>query len=347
VKLSKDDLGWAASQGVITPEQAEKLWTALETREAAGPGARFDLAHVAYYFGALIVISAMGYFLGQAWDAYGGQGIFGLAVTYAFVFILAGRTLYFRRKLRTPGGLLFTMAVCMTPIAVYGLLQSAGWSGHLYRYDYDPFWGGSDDGRILLMELGTVIAGLVALWFVRFPFLTAPIALALWGMAMNTAHLLGYDSWNEELWVSVIAGLVMLLGSYLVDRRTKEDYAFWGYLFGLMAFWGGMSMMYSDSDWRKAVYCAINVGLMVASVLLQRRVFVVFGALGVFGYVCYLAHDLFGNSLIFPCALTVIGIFVIYLGVKYHQGKDKLERLILERVPEVLKELLLGARGKK
>lgn len=52
-----------ASRGIVAPEQAEALWRALE-RTATRPG--FDLPNVAYYFGALVVISAMGWFMNEA-----------------------------------------------------------------------------------------------------------------------------------------------------------------------------------------------------------------------------------------------------------------------------------------
>jgi hypothetical protein len=54
MKVSRRDLEWAASEGVISGGQAEDLWRALEGRDSGRP--RFDLPHVAYYFGALVVI---------------------------------------------------------------------------------------------------------------------------------------------------------------------------------------------------------------------------------------------------------------------------------------------------
>jgi hypothetical protein len=54
MKVSRRDLEWAASEGVISGGQAEDLWRALEERDSGRP--RFDLPHVAYNFGALVVI---------------------------------------------------------------------------------------------------------------------------------------------------------------------------------------------------------------------------------------------------------------------------------------------------
>jgi hypothetical protein len=197
------------------------------------------------------------------------------------------------------------------------------------------------------LEVGTIVAGLVALRFIRFPFLTFPIAFSLWYMSMDLTPLLfGKDefAWNERLWVSVWFGLALLLVSYLVDQRTKEDYAFWGYLFGALAFWCGLSLMQSGKEWAKFSYCLINLALMVVSVLLQRRVFIIFGALGVFGYLSYLSYDVFKDSILFPFALSILGILIIFLGVKYQRHRLAIEAAITSRIPYGLRRLLPQSR---
>jgi hypothetical protein len=52
MKVFKEDFDWAASRGLITPEQADALWEALSDRVSDRP--QFNFANVAYYFGALI-----------------------------------------------------------------------------------------------------------------------------------------------------------------------------------------------------------------------------------------------------------------------------------------------------
>lgn len=345
MNVSRDDLTWAAAKGVISVQQAEALWRALERRQGAGP--KFDLPHVAYYFGALIVIGAMGWFMNLGWERFGGGGIFLISAVYALCFVLAGRTLWYKEKLKVPGGLLFTMAVCMTPLAIYGLERFTGiWPQSdpgVYR-DYHIWVKGS----WFLMEVGTILAGVVALRFIRFPFLTAPIAFSLWYMSMDLTPLLFGQkdfTWDQRLWVSLWFGLAVLLASYLVDRRTKEDYAFWGYLFGMLAFWGGLSLMESGSEFRRFLYCLINVGLMLLSVLLDRRVFIVFGSLGVFGYLGHLSYRVFKDSLMFPFVLSILGILIIYLGIKYQRNRGAIDRAILTLVPAQLRQRLPQERG--
>jgi hypothetical protein len=195
------------------------------------------------------------------------------------------------------------------------------------------------------MEAGTIISGVIALRARRFPFLTAPIAFSLWFMSMDVAPLLYGKTTvtgNEREWVSVGFGLVILLLAYLADLRVRagEDFSFWGYVFGLMAFWGGLSVMDTGSELSRFIYCLINVGLIALSVVLRQRVFIVFGSLGVFGYLGHLSYTVFKDSLLFPIALSVIGICVIWFGVMYQQNAQKLERVIVDHLPTSMRALV-------
>jgi len=71
----------------------------------------------------------------------------------------------------------------------------------------------------------------------------------------------------------------VLLVSFLVDC----DYASGGYLVVMQAFWFGLSLMENGSEPSKFLYYLINMGLVLVSVPLQRRVSIFFRALGVFG----------------------------------------------------------------
>jgi hypothetical protein len=88
--------------------------------------------------------------------------------------------------------------------------------------------------------------------------------------------------------------------------------------------------------------------IVLLSVLLERRVFIVFGALGalgVSGYVGYLAYRVFRDSLLFPLVLTMIGIGVIFLGIQYQRHRLAIERTIQGYLPEGARRLLPPSRG--
>lgn len=344
MRIGKSDLEWAAAKGIIANGQVEALWRVLGERTADAP--KFDLVHAAYYLGALLVIGAMGWFIGSGWERLGGGGIFIIAALYGAAFAGAGAWAWGRPGLRVPGGLLVTLSVCMTPLAVYGLQRALG----VWPFD-DP--GVYVDfhrwirGGWFAMEVVTVAAGLVALHFCRFPFLTAPIAFVLWYMSMDLTPIIAGTqafAWEQRLQVSVWFGLAMLAAAYAVDRRTREDFAFWGYLFGLMAFWGGLSLHDSDSELAKAGYCLINVALMGVGVFLRRRAFMVFGAIGTFGYLAHLADAVFADSIFFSVALTALGVAIIVAGIQLKRHGPRLEAAIEMALPAGLRRLRPAAR---
>jgi hypothetical protein len=119
MRFSKQDLDWAAGEGVITPEDAAGLIAALEARGAGR--AKFDAQHVAFYAGALLVVGAMAWFLTAAWEDLGGAGIFIIAAIYTAGFGGFGWRLWNRPQTAVPGGLMVAIVVSITPLAVYGL----------------------------------------------------------------------------------------------------------------------------------------------------------------------------------------------------------------------------------
>jgi hypothetical protein len=199
------------------------------------------------------------------------------------------------------------------------------------------------------MELGTLAIGAILLWRYRFPFMLMPISVTLWYMSMDLASFLlqaqdvAYDyDWELRKLVSLYFGLAMTLLAFWVDLRSRfsRDYAFWLYLFGVLAFWGGMSLMDSGSPWGKLAYCGINVAMILIGTVLGRRVFAVFGGLGVAFYLGDLSWNVFRNSLLFPFALSLIGLAIIALGVRWQRHEAQWAVSLRRFVPGPLRELI-------
>ena len=354
MNISKDEFDRAAGQVSLPEAQAQQLWSLLQavpsTQRVEGTR-RFDVANVAYYFGALIVMGAMGWFMTNAVEIFGGLGIFLTAAAYALGFATVGVLLWKRAAggLRNLGGLLVTVAVAMTPLTIYGLQRWSGWWTLADPGSYSGFHEWIKGGWVW-MEVGTVLAGLVALSFVRFPFLTAPVAFALWYLSMDlTPILFGVGdanfTWNEYLRVSLGFGVLMLLAAYAVDvyRQWREpDYGFWLSFFGLLAFWGGLSLLHAGNERGALFYALINAGLMCVGVVLDRRAFVVFGALGFNGYLGHLAWEVFAQSTLFPFVLSAFGIFVIVGGVIYARHCAAWRAAVLDQLPPALLRLVPG-----
>jgi hypothetical protein len=74
-----------------------------------------------------------------------------------------------------------------------------------------------------------------------------------------------------------------------------------------------------DDELPGLIFLAVYVGSVVASVWLQSRVFLVFGAIGVYAYVAKLAFDVFDRSLGFTVALAAIGLLILLATVAYER----------------------------
>lgn len=339
MKFTKKDLDWAAGEGVISEAVRDDLAAALEEKYKDAPALTF--ANVLYYLGGLIVIGAMTFYVTDAWNELQGLGHLIVALVYALVFLSAGAWLWHAKRLKIPGGILVTAAVCMTPMVVYAIQDMSGFWVWSAPGEYEDFYHWIKGGWFL-MEVATILTGVVTLRFFRFPFITLPVAFSLWFMSMDiTVLLFGSDfSWDNRQLTSLWFGLCMLVVSFVVDRRTKEDFAFWGYLFGTIAFWGGLTGLDSDTELGKFLYCCINLVMMAVSVLIRRRVFIIFGSLGVFGYLAHLADEVFSDALMFTFGLSAIGLAVIALGIQYHKHKDTIENKLTTMLPDVINKTL-------
>lgn len=338
-RLDLNDLVAARMAGVIDGETFERLaaFLAAQRGTSSAPAPRYDMVNLLWYAGALIVLGAMGMFSTTAFGLWGEKALLATAFVYGVVFALAGAYLWRRPDLRTPGGLLITCAVGMAPLAIFALQAMYGHSPIDAPGGYKDFYVWIKSSW-LPMEIGTITVALLALAFFPFPFLVMIISFALWFMSMDlTPWLLQIENftWDQRANVSVMFGALMLAVAWLVDlKRWKSgDFAFWLHLFGLMAFWGGLTAQHSGEEFGKAVYCAVNVGLVFLSLFLMRRAYAVFGAVGVTLYLGHLADEVFKNSILFPFALSAIGVMLIAFGLLFHRYGKAIGEMLSELLP--------------
>ena len=114
--------------------------------------------------------------------------------------------------------------------------------------------------------------------------------------------------------------------------------------YGVLTFWGGLSSMKSGSELGKLVYCGINVAMILIGAVLGRRVFAVFGGLGIAGYLGHLSYRVFKDSLVFPFALSLTGLAIIWLGVIWQRHEGEWSARLRGYLPAALRELV-EARG--
>jgi len=351
MNITKRQFEEAVEQGIVSREQAEQLYDflmasgqgqqRLESISMSGADrARFTLSTVLYYMGGLVAMGAMTLFMNLGWEKFGGWGIFFISLIYAAAgLFLAGR--FRNRGHAVPAALCAAFAVAVTPLAIYGFQHAMGWwpDQSVYRdYHHCIRW------HWIYMELGTLAAGGLILWFFRYPFLLMPVAVTLWYMSMDVAVLIagGHADTQFRAVVTLCFGLIILIAAIMVDVRTRRagDFAFWLYMAGTAAFWGGMMTRLSHGESERFLTLIINLGLVFSGVVLLRRVFAVFGAAGLTFYIGHLAWRVFRDSLLFPFFLTALGLAIIYLGILWQKNERRIAERVRELLPDALKELV-------
>lgn len=340
MKLNRNDLKEAVEQELISEEQADALWSFFSEHARDTPG--FHFTHILYYLGGLIAIGAMSLFMTLGWESYGGWGLLFIALAYSVLGLCLTEFFLQRKHLSIPAGIMATFVVVLTPLAVYGFQAAMGWwaEGHVYQEYHTHI-----DWRWIFMELATLLVGALMLWRYRLPFLVMPVAVTLWYMSMDlTPFLFGEMdlTWELRKLVSLWIGLLIVLLAFWIDIRSRHqmDYAFWLYLFGVAAFWGGLSLMDSDNEFSKFIYLCVNLVMILIGAILSRKVFAVFGGLGIAMYFGHLAYDVFKDSLLFPFVLTIIGLGVVFFGVIWQRHETKFSHRLRSILPAALRELI-------
>lgn len=343
MQVTRTVLDEATAKGLLGKEQSVALWAFLIERERETP--TFKPTHILYYLGGTIAIAAMSLFMTLGWERFQGTGLLLISLGYSAVALALTEYLLGRRHLAIPAGITAALAVVMVPLAVYGAQHALGFwppDSSAYR-DYHT----RIDWRWLVMEIATLAAGAIAVWRYRLPFLLMPIAVTLWYMSMDLTPLLfGGDAMNffsdRAKLVSTCFGVAMTLVAFWLDVRSgqSKDFAFWLYVFGVLTFWGGLTSMDSNNELGKFVYCCINLLMIAIGAALVRRVFAVFGGVGVAIYLGHLSYTVFKDSMLFPVLLTAIGLLVIAAGVFWQRHEAAVGNWLRSLLPAPLRDLV-------
>ena len=286
--------------------------------------AGLNLVTIAYYFGAFMILLAYTFFLGLQWEDLGRGGQAVAACGTVAGLWLVGRLLR-NRGYPLAGNLLIFAGTGVTALAVYSVLRLAGlWPESIEAGAYRDFYR-TIDGNWVILEVVCIAVALAAAWWTRFPLLALLIGFWGWYLSMDlTEAITGHDdfAWGPVEWsVGAAIGLVMLaIGVWLQRRRDAREWSLWFYIFGHVAVLGNLGALALDDGpaWG-LLFLAIYLGFVAASVWLQSRVFLVFGALGCYAYVSKLAFDVFAGSLGFVFGLALVGLLIVLSAVGYQR----------------------------
>jgi len=237
VRLSAEQLDELVNEGAITAEQRDAL---LAKREPGGHG--LSLSTVALYFGGFLVfltyMSASGGILFASAIGALAWGLLTMVLSGA-----AGTYLWQQTRHKLAGQMLIVVAGSMVPYMVFslfamgGLLEGGG-GYHQFINEVQP--------SFLTASLVTAAILVVALLRVRAPLLTVVLASVVVLVILDLAAWVGVQAGSSGY---VEGSMTMLLAapfglvSLWLERRAKENYAFWLALGALATACAGLEMI--------------------------------------------------------------------------------------------------------
>jgi hypothetical protein len=338
MKYTDEQLNNAVKNDIFTDEQVKNFREYVQGLN----NQITKLQKVLYYGGGLLIISAMTWLMKKSWDDFGPIAVTIFSAIYFIGFFISGYIVFFRKKMEIAGGLLLSIPIAVTPLFVFSLLRLFNFWPQEWEYGDYYIWV---KGKWVIIELVTVLVALSIFIKTKFPFHIFLIAGTLWWISMDIVPII-YEktkiTWTERAIISDIFGLLMISLGWFLDIKSKKDYSFWLYLFGLITLTSGLSVFYNDDVIKFIILGLINVLLILFSIFINRNVFIVFGTIGLTEFLSRLSWDFFEGSAFFPAALTVIGVLLIVFGMIFQKNKKNIDEYISNKLPKFILKLRPG-----
>ena len=127
-----------------------------------------DLRLCSSYFGAALILVALGWLFARVGVSHGSQGTLIVSLIYGFGFAFGAELVAGRDGMRVPSGLLYVLAVSMTPIAVSSIQDIMG--------------AKSPSSMMMLVSmLATIVTANIATARSRISFVCVPALIAGFG----------------------------------------------------------------------------------------------------------------------------------------------------------------------
>lgn len=341
----------AADYGLLHYGQVDPLLHFLEERAKKSGVIHFNGTTVLFYLGGMLAIAACTLFSTLAVEKWGMAILLDLSLIYLLCMIALASWMG-QKGHAIPAGIFATLAIALVPMAVFALQHVLGfWAETSNAAHYRDFhrW---IDWRWLMMELSTLLVAAIMLWRFRYSFLVMPVAVTLFYMGMDivpawlmqgNVGMFTEAGWLLRKQITLGFGVLMLLLALVVDLRSRsgKDYAFWLYLFGTITFWGALSSLGNGALSGKLIYLAINLSLILIAAMLSRRVFAVFGGLGVAMVLGDLSWNLFKDSIAFVALLTLLGFALIGAGIWWSKHEHRICARLRHWLPEPMQNMLV------
>ncbi len=338
MKITKSLLEKAAREGLLRQEQVEPLWTFFEKSSA------FKTGMIWGFLGGSLALAALSILLYDHWEKIPGYGVALIGIIFMFVFYRAGSKIEQESQKRF-AGILYTLSVGSVALLVYGIQEQLGMfhsnsiHGNFHRII---------DGQWMFIEIGIMMYGFWLFKKKQVSFLLLPVAVAAWYFCMDLSEALTYTEDTRRILTTLLGALYLAIALWFDyqtagSKDTGEDYPFWLYVCGGMALSGGMIylLIIDGTLGQKWVFTVLNLLLLSIGILIRRTTLLVYTAIG-FGYLLTnLAYKTFAGEPAFPFTVLIIGVGLIFLGLKWQKNEAQIQATFSKIIPTSLQQTLL------
>lgn len=345
MKISKSLLHKAAAAGIINPKQVDTLWSFMIKDESTQTP--FNIVNLLFYLGGLIAICSIIFLVSPYIINLGRWGLVSVLFIYGLAAFLLSQY-FLKNKFTIPAALCLIFIICLTPVFLSSL-QFAIWMtqnpNSLILLDLFA----SFEKHYFLIELGTWLVAGLFFYIYRFSILVLPLCLMTWYLSYDLYnHILGNKFFFSGFFKSsLLFGFICTTLAIFLDIKHKKHHenSFWLYIVGLSAFWSGyINEILSNNEWSWLTFGGMNLVLLGLGTILVRKVFLVYGAIGILMYLGHIIYKLFDslhiNWLAGSFILTLFGLLIIKLGMLIHQYQNNIQKFIYQFLPSSFKTFL-------
>jgi hypothetical protein len=289
-----DEIVALARQHALT---AEEIGAALGASAVAEPDnrGRTVLVRVLGFLGGTFVFAGVGVFIALQWDAMNAAGrvviTLGSGLAAFALAVLSTRDVRFE-KASAP---LFLVAAALVPT---GMLVA-----------FREFGSGGDWHLAGLVTCGTTALQFGAAFAASRRstplFIAVLFATLAWGTALDMLDVDGDV-------IAVILGAALLLAAIGVDRTAHRAVTPPWYLIGAVAFLNGLFDAFKQTP-LEIVFLAAAAGFVYLSVAVHSRMLLFVATAAILGYTGWFTGQHFADSVGWPIALIMFGLFMIAL----------------------------------
>lgn len=356
MNFNEEDLKAAELKGLITTEQfvrlrhfltlryGEKLSkqqnnSSLNISNQNKQEKKFTLTNFLYYFGAIMIILPLFGYFGIIWDNSAALLLF--SIICSFIFVLGANHLWAKNN-KVPGGLLYVCFVSSIPLIVYAFERMIGILPDTTNYGSHHSIHIITRCGWIAIELTTIFTGIYVLNKRKFPHIAIPIAWSLWYLFMDIVPILAGNfkepTWGQRNFASLAVSATMLIYAYKCDKNPdkKDTYSKWFYRFGATILY--FAIISCIIEWiihickiqsfqefpfgvLWYIIAVLSLIYMFIAIMLQRQVFMLWGALGFLLFLQHLAYVIFKDTpVLFHIIMILSGLAIIYFGVWYSKN---------------------------